>query len=68
MKRRGYEEGQADLAAYVALDRRLVAYLPARQMAQSSMFRLKEYGAMYVCQTGMFIEDYPLSAALDQIL
>lgn len=64
LQRKGYEPGQADLVAYVAIDRRIVAYLPAARIAQSSVFRIREFAPMYVCQTGMFIDDFPLSAAL----
>lgn len=65
MQRIGYKAGQADLVAYVALDRRIVAYLPAERIAQSAVFRLREYDAMYVCKTGMFIDDFPLAKALE---
>ena len=64
LQRKGYEPGQADLVAYVALDRHVIAYLPAERIAQSSVFRLREYEDQYYCKTGMFIDDFPLAAAL----
>lgn len=67
MQRKGYEEGQADLVAYVALDRRIVAYMPAFHIAQSSTFRLREYEDVYYTKTGMFIDDFPLKAALENL-
>lgn len=67
MRRRGYEDGQADLIAYVALDRRMVAYLPAQRVAQSSVFRLREYEEHYYCKTGMFMDQCPLRAALEAL-
>lgn len=67
MRRKGYEPGQADLVAYVALDRRIVAFMPAEKIAQSTVLRLREYEGLYQSRSGMFIEDYPLRAALDAI-
>ena len=64
MQRQAYQRGQADLIAYVALDRKLIAYRPADRIAQSTVFRIREYEDVYACKTGMFIEDFPLSSAL----
>ena len=65
MQRKGYEPGQADLVAYVALDRRVIAFMPAEKIAQATTLRLREFEAIYACKTGMFIEDFPLQAALE---
>jgi len=67
MQRKGYEAGQADLVAYVALDTYATAYLPAERVAQSSVFRLREYEDQYYCKTGMFMDQFPLQAALDAL-
>ena len=62
---KGYEPGQADLVAYVALDRRVIAFMPAEKIAQATTRRLREFEAIYACKTGMLIEDFPLQAALE---
>lgn len=65
MQRKGYESGQADLIAYVALDSHEIAYLPAERVAQSCVFRLRQYEDRYACKTGMFMDQFPLKAALE---
>lgn len=67
MQRLAYEDDQAELIAYAALDARVVAYKPARHIAQSTVFRLREYEDHYRCKTGMFMDQFPLTAALDAI-
>lgn len=64
MQRMGYKVGDADIAAYVALDTHQIAYMPASRMAQSTLFRLREYEADYYCKTGMFMDQFPLEKAL----
>ena len=65
LRRQGYKKGEADLVAYVALDRRAAAYLPAEKIAQSTVLRIRAFEDQYYCKTGMFFEDFPLSAALE---
>lgn len=64
LQRKGYEPGQADLIAYVALDSHAIAYMPAERVAQSIVFRLREYEDQYYCKTGMFMDQFPLAKAL----
>lgn len=68
MQRRGYQEGEADLVAYVALDRRAAAYMPAVRIAQSMVLRLRKFESDYYCKTGMFFEDFPLDKAVADFL
>jgi hypothetical protein len=67
LQRQGYAEGDADLVAYVALDRRAAAYMPAEKIAQSTTLRIRAFEDQYYCKTGMFFEDFPLSKALGEI-
>lgn len=67
MQRKAYEEGQTDLIAYVALDRRLIAFMRADRIVQSTTLRIRAFEQDYACKTGMFIEDYPLAKAVDEL-
>ena len=68
LQRKGYEPGQADLIAYVALDSHLIAYLPAERVAQSAVFRIRAYEDDSYTKTGMFMDQFPLRDALDNLL
>lgn len=63
-----YQKGDADIIAYVALDKKKIAYMSADKIAQSATFRIKEFENQYYCKTGMFIEDYPLTKILQKII
>lgn len=65
--RHGYEPSDADLVAYVALDRRLIAYRTSERIAQSTVLRIAAYRDQYQSRTGAFIEDFPLEKALQEI-
>lgn len=65
--RLSYQKGDADIVAYVALDKKKIAYMRADKIAQSTILRLREFENQYYCKTGMFIEDYPLSKVLNEI-
>jgi hypothetical protein len=65
--RQAYAKGDADIIAYVALDRKMVAYMPADRVAQSMNLRLRELADQYVTQTGMFLDDYPLAAMIERL-
>ena len=65
--RLSYEKGDADIIAYVALDRKQIAYLPADRVAQSVNMRLREFEDQYVSKLGMFLDDYPLDPLLERI-
>lgn len=67
MQRKGYEAGQADLIAYVALDSHSIAYLPAERVAQSAVFRIRAYEDEYYTKTGMFMDQFPLRDALEAL-
>ena len=67
LQRQGYQEGDAELVAYVALDRRAAAYMPAAKIAQSTTLRIRAFADQYYCKTGMFFEDYPLDRALGEL-
>lgn len=62
--RYGYKETDADLLAYVALDRGLIAYKTSEHIAQSTVMRIREYEEYYYTKTGQFVDEFPLEAAL----
>jgi hypothetical protein len=65
--RHSYSETDADLVAYVALDRKQIAYRTTTRIAQSTVLRIAEYRDQYQAKTGAFIEDFPLEKALAEI-
>lgn len=65
--RHSYAPTDTDLVAYVALDRRLIAYRTSERIAQSTVLRIADYRGQYMCKTGAFVEDFPLEAALREL-
>ena len=65
--RHSYKENDVDIMAYVALDRKIIAYKKTERIAQSITFRIREFENVYQCKTGMFIDDYPLQKILSEI-
>lgn len=66
-RRHGYKPSDADLVAYVALDRGLIAYKTSERIAQSTVMRIREYESDYYCKTGQFADEFPLEKALREI-
>lgn len=64
--RHSYHPTDTDLVAYVALDRRVIAYRTSERIAQSTVLRIAEYRDQYQSKTGGFVEDFPLEKALQE--
>jgi hypothetical protein len=62
-----YAPTDTDLVAYVALDRRVIAYRTSERIAQSTVLRIADYRGQYACKTGAFVEDFPLERALQEM-
>ena len=65
--RHSYTPEDTDLVAYVALDRRVIAYRTSERIAQSTVLRIADYRDEYHGKNGAFIEDYPLERALEEL-
>lgn len=65
--RHSYKRRDADLIAYVALDRRVIAYRTSERIAQSTVLRIEEYRDEYQNKTGAFVEEFPLEKALEEL-
>lgn len=65
--RHSYTPTDTDLVAYVALDRRVIAYRTSERIAQSTVLRIREYADAYQCKTGAFVDEFPLEKALQEI-
>ena len=62
-----YQKGDADIIAYVALDKKIIAYMNADKIVQSATFRLREFEKQYYCKTGMFMDNYPFKKVLETL-
>lgn len=62
--RHSYKQHDADLVAYVALDRGLIAYKTTERIAQSTVMRIREYEDQYYTKTGQFIDEFPFEKAV----
>lgn len=65
--RHSYAETDADLVAYVALDRKLIAYRTSERIAQSTVLRIADYRDRYYGKTGQFVEDFPFEKAVAEL-
>lgn len=65
--RHSYSVTDTDLVAYVALDRRIIAYRTSERIAQSTVLRIAEYRDVYQAKTGGFVEDFPFEKAIKEL-
>lgn len=65
--RHSYERTDADLVAYVALDRSVIAYRTSERIAQSTILRISDYRDRYQSKSGGFVEDFPFEKAIEEL-
>lgn len=65
MGRKSYTNKDLDIVALVALDKKLVAYIPIQETKQTMFFRDKEQKISGASRSTKFIQDFPFERALN---